>query len=452
MSDGITLAYQVMLPDPAKFGAGPVPDGARLLRLRPGPHGQLRARHALRRPRLRAGRREHPRHGCSGGKFDYFEQRQAVDGKEAIEWLTKQPWSNGRLGMVSKSYPGHHAALRRRAAPQGPGRDHAGPRLRRPLPRRPVPGRHPERDVRRRLEPRRAAGAAACSRAPRACRAATSSAPPTRPSTRENPRYNPFVQALEHLYDDDLFRERSPYEFADRIEVPTLLVEAWQDEQVGSRAANLAERFGRKIDWHLLASNGDHNEYYGDAVAARDPALHRRTRQGQAQGLVQGAARDRAVGEGRRAQAGLHHRRTTRSRRRNAQGRCAVPARRRHAADEASPPRASAEHVVRLRAGRRHAQPDLVGRRRRRARAPSSRRRRSTRDVAWLGSGSVDLRCPSTAPDTDLEVLVSEVRPDGQEVYVQRGWLRAQPPQARPHALDRRRARTRRTAWPTWRR
>ena len=31
----------------------------------------------------------------------------------------------------------------------------------------------------------------------------------------------------------------------------------------------------------------------------------------------------------------------------------------------------------------------------------------------------------STAPDTDLEVMVTEVRPDGQEVYVQRGWLRA---------------------------
>ncbi len=31
----------------------------------------------------------------------------------------------------------------------------------------------------------------------------------------------------------------------------------------------------------------------------------------------------------------------------------------------------------------------------------------------------------SSAPDTDLEVTVSEVRPDGTEVYVQSGWLRA---------------------------
>ena len=33
--------------------------------------------------------------------------------------------------------------------------------------------------------------------------------------------------------------------------------------------------------------------------------------------------------------------------------------------------------------------------------------------------------CGSTAPDVDLEVTISEVRPDGEETYVQSGWLRA---------------------------
>jgi predicted acyl esterase len=31
----------------------------------------------------------------------------------------------------------------------------------------------------------------------------------------------------------------------------------------------------------------------------------------------------------------------------------------------------------------------------------------------------------SSAPDTDLQVTLSEVRPDGNETYVQNGWLRA---------------------------
>jgi putative CocE/NonD family hydrolase len=46
-------------------------------------------------------------------------------------------------------------------------------------------------------------------------------------------------------------------------------------------------------------------------------------------------------------------------------------------------------------------------------------------DTVIVGSGSVDLWLRSTAPDTDLEVTLSEVRPDGNEVYVQSGWLRA---------------------------
>ena len=42
-----------------------------------------------------------------------------------------------------------------------------------------------------------------------------------------------------------------------------------------------------------------------------------------------------------------------------------------------------------------------------------------------VGTGSVDLWITSNLGDTDLEVTITEVRPDGNEVYVQSGWLRA---------------------------
>ena len=45
--------------------------------------------------------------------------------------------------------------------------------------------------------------------------------------------------------------------------------------------------------------------------------------------------------------------------------------------------------------------------------------------VTMAGSGSADLWVQSSVGDTDLEVTISEVRPDGQEMYVQSGWLRA---------------------------
>jgi uncharacterized protein len=44
--------------------------------------------------------------GCSGGAFDYFEELQDLDGYDAIETLAHQTWSNGNVGMVGISYMG----------------------------------------------------------------------------------------------------------------------------------------------------------------------------------------------------------------------------------------------------------------------------------------------------------------------------------------------------------
>jgi predicted acyl esterase len=46
-------------------------------------------------------------------------------------------------------------------------------------------------------------------------------------------------------------------------------------------------------------------------------------------------------------------------------------------------------------------------------------------DVTIVGPGSVDLSLRSSADDTDIQVTLTEIRPDGKETYVQSGWLRA---------------------------
>ena len=85
--------------------------------------------------------------------------------------------------------------------------------------------------------------------------------------------------------------------------------------------------------------------------------------------------------------------------------------------------------------------PDAAGRRRRgRLEGPAALRlgagrgrqgprlhhaRRSRKDVVIAGPSSLDLYLKSSRPDTDLQVTLSEVRPDGNETYVQNGWLRA---------------------------
>ena len=46
-------------------------------------------------------------------------------------------------------------------------------------------------------------------------------------------------------------------------------------------------------------------------------------------------------------------------------------------------------------------------------------------DAAVIGSGAVQLWVRSAKPDVDLQATISEVRPDGKEVFVQGGWVRA---------------------------
>jgi predicted acyl esterase len=47
------------------------------------------------------------------------------------------------------------------------------------------------------------------------------------------------------------------------------------------------------------------------------------------------------------------------------------------------------------------------------------------RDTTIVGEGAVDLFLRSSATDTDIQVTLTEIRPDGLETYVQSGWLRA---------------------------
>ena len=46
-------------------------------------------------------------------------------------------------------------------------------------------------------------------------------------------------------------------------------------------------------------------------------------------------------------------------------------------------------------------------------------------DTFIAGPSSLDLYLKSSKPNTDLQVTLTEVRPDGKETYVQNGWLRA---------------------------
>lgn len=277
--DATTLHYQVLLPNEALFGAGPYATVLDYSGYKPaitfydGVHDHFLCQgYAVAGVNIRGT-------GCSGGKFDYFEPRQAEDGREAIDFLTSQTWSNGRLAMVGKSYPGITQLFV------------AGQSLTPPSdPRTPkglvaiVPGAvfgDLYRDVPFPggiMNVTFAAGWSAgrvfepfsdplyehgaIQKNDQQCIRNTA-------EHIQNPPFNPFVKALYNQYDGPLFHERSPWYWADNIDVPTFLFETWQDEQVGSRASELIERFDPDLEWRFLATNGDHGghgDYYGNNV------------------------------------------------------------------------------------------------------------------------------------------------------------------------------------------
>ena len=72
--------------------------------------------------------------GSSGGSFDPFAQ-ESRDGYDIVEWLARQPWSNGKMAMWGGSYAGHDQWATARGAAAAHLLHHRARRRRLPGPR-----------------------------------------------------------------------------------------------------------------------------------------------------------------------------------------------------------------------------------------------------------------------------------------------------------------------------
>ena len=465
------LHYKVILPDPAVHGPGPYPaviDYSGYLpaiTIYDGLDDRFRdAGYAVVGLNIRGT-------GCSSGKFDYFEPVQSSDGAEAIEWLAEREWSNGRFAMVGKSYPGITQAFVAAEQPEPlkaivPG--HIFADLYRDVP---FPGGIMNATF---------AGGWSAQRVYEGnlygpVHTAETGDQQCMENQREhlqNPAYNPLVRLLTQMWDGPVFRERSPWEFADRIDVPTFLIESWQDEQVGSRGTHLLERLRTdEVPWRFLATNGDHGEYYGEevfphilrflsyylkqeipagdeftvpvgpppppgtAVPAVFPPPWERVATFE-EALARYEAEDPVIVNWENGANGDRRSAWTETYASwpppqqdvwrlflDRDGALTADTPRRGTADYRYTPVIGSEE----RGGYALAEEPPASWE---DRAPEGTVARFTtppleQDAVLLGSGSVDLWLTSTAADTDLEVTLSELRPDGQEVFVQQGWLRA---------------------------
>ena len=443
--------------------------------------------------------------GCSGGQFDYFEPREASDGREAIEWLADQEWSTGRIAMVGKSYPG----ITQLFVAGQPGEDgsfetpeglvaivpgHVFSDLYRDVP---YPGGIMNAtfasywSAGRIVEPFQAPVQDQLERQGIAPEEPWESSPEPDPAKFDaqcmqnmaehaaNPPQNPFVKALYNQYDGALFKERSPWYFADNIEVPTLLVQTWQDEQVGSRASELVERFDRTeadgdppLEWRTIFTNGDHGIYYDSAAVFAEIKEFLRFHLAQevpegSRGTVteyQPKHPDPSKDKGKGTYVTRDETDAEALQRYNSEPPVQIMW---ETADTGGRPSAwetrhddfpaSDTSVWRLNmtgdGGLVEGEPPggevpynyvpLLGSQQRGHELTADQQigfwteeppeetyamfesPALTSDKLLAGPASVDLTVSSTAADTDFQVTLTEVRPDGKEMFVQQGWLRA---------------------------
>jgi hypothetical protein len=423
--------------------------------------------------------------GCSGGAWDYFEPLQALDGYDAIETIAAQPWvADGKVGMVGISYPGitqlfvaqtrppHLAAITPLSVlddtyatlyPGGILNDGFAVSWGEDRQRSAEPAGQPW--AARRI----VNGDRTCAQN-QALRLQT-------PNVRAQIRASRFR-------DPRVLDPLAPATFVHDIDVPVFIAGAWQDEETGSHFAEMLDRFAPGVPFRATLMNGIHAdslspevlsrwiEFLDFYVARRVPSIPPATRAlasallGQVFGEGVTLEPDRFadqpdyqaalvayeaeppvrilfdVGAGASPGAPVAGFTTTAT---------SWPLPATTAADYYFAPGGSlVDHpptTVTTAADRYDYDPGAF----RATSAPSTHSASAlsalspsyrwkpvpagkalayvsaplTQDTVMAGTGSVDLWVRSTAPDVDFEVTLSEVRPDGQETYVQSGWLRA---------------------------
>ena len=420
--------------------------------------------------------------GCSGGAYDYFEPLQLLDGYDVIEIVSRQPWvQHGQVGMVGLSFPGITQLFVARSRPPGLAAiapmsviaDTSSSTL--------VPGgiynngfaHEWIENVLLKAEPYAHgwiqdvvdAGDTTCEE--------NQLLHSQLLDAIEKARQNPF-------YSDEIARPLDPSRFVHEIEVPVFLTGQWHDEQTGPHFPALFDKFDGAPITRFVTTNGVHmdgfapqalgewstfldlyvarrvpvvpqalrlmvpqfmQDIFGDNLAlppnrfedhvdfetaladyeAEDPVLvlfESGTAEGVEPGAPEAAFRTSFASW---PPAG------------------AAPTRWYLHGDgslqpdpPAAPTDASFEHDPEAGAvgtlasgGVNGLQPDWLWPQPVDGHALTFMTEPLADDLVLTGHGSVDLWLTSTAEDADLQVTISEVRPDGLETFVQAGWLRA---------------------------
>jgi putative CocE/NonD family hydrolase len=235
-------------------------------------------------------------------------------------------------------------------------------------------------------------------------------------------------------YYDALYAQRSAMFVTGYIDIPTLGTQAWQDEQVGARMGYYEDTISPEKMW-LISSNGNHEtSYISDDVFAVQKRFYAHFLKGEDNGFEREAhvrlLQEMQTPQDPKAKLAVVPTAVAEFDRlpvKVTPMRLALQAGGKLGADEpanAQTPSSSYRYPV---DGPAVNNPEAEG-----WKAVTAADGQLTfttaalpQDLSYYGEGSVDLWLSSTDSDTDVQVTLSEVRPDGMEMFVQRGWLRA---------------------------
>jgi predicted acyl esterase len=198
--------------------------------------------------------------GCSTGEFDLFSWRSALDGRELIDgWIVEQPWSNGDVAIFGHSYSGLTGTLIAATQPEHlrvlsisgliddlyRGIVYPGGVTNYGFPLLWTGAVRPAYDV---------GGGVGGGLFPEPdAQCAANQADKSRTVLDD-----PLIQGLDDT-DSEWYRARSLATWIDRVDVPTHITGAYQDEQTGPRGpAALFERLSQGISRRIVLTNGVH--------------------------------------------------------------------------------------------------------------------------------------------------------------------------------------------------
>jgi uncharacterized protein len=360
-----------------------------------------------------------PGSGCSGGIDDMADLGEwGRAGADVVEWAAAQPWSTGHVGMFGSSWTGITQVGIASFRPKGLDAIapfHIAGDFYRDVA---FPGgisnaafvRYYSRYV---VQADAQAAHGALKAGDKLCAAGF------RAHVLANRPYALDLGTRQHPFDDQYWQD-SPAGVAGRIDVPVLGCQSWQDGVVSSRATELyASGFRPRTTW-FIGMNGGHGscdftgplammvKFMRTYVAGARTGWPRTPHVTILHEVSGGVTSAPVIGwtSTYRSWSGLTKPTALYFERNGALA----------TGPGATSGQATFSGPVPSQSGRWGTRPQA-------GTSVSYTTPRLAHDADFFGPASVNLWLSSTAPDTDVEVIISEVRPDGQDQYVQAGWL-----------------------------